>query len=288
VIKLIDTKIIKDSVNEFGDRVTTFLLKYPRYIHADFMTHRVFSRNASSSRARPSKAFITEALNECVMPSFWGKNQKGMQSFEEMDSKEIKKCKELWLKARDEVVKVAEELTNLGLHKQYVNRLLEPFTHITVICTATDYHNFFSLRAHKDAMPEIQDLAYDMLDLYLDNKPEQLKTGEWHLPFCDKYLAQFNYKNIKEHTEKMLKICTARCARVSYLNFDGGIDFQKDYVLHDDLVSSGHWSPFEHACVALDKSSRCGNLKGYKQYRKFFDKENILVADLPKIRRKKK
>lgn len=282
---MITTKIIADSITSFGSRVTTFLLKYPRFAHADFMTHRVFSRNASSSRARPIKGVITEALETPALPIFWGKNQKGMQSSESLPENISLECHKIWLEARDDAVKHAERLLKAGLHKQYVNRILEPFTHITVICTATDYHNFFSLRAHPDAQPEIQELAFQMLELYLDNHPQKLSKGQWHLPFCDKHIKDNHFG--EDATKCMLKICTARCARVSYLNFDGDIDFEKDYQLHDSLMTSGHWSPFEHACVALDKRSKSGNLRGYKQYRKFFDKENILSANLPEIRKKR-
>lgn len=279
---MIEAKIIADSYNPLRSRLTTFLLRYPRFIHADFMTHRVFSRNASSSRARPITKVIEEAEFEPALPIFWGKNQKGMQSATELEGPALVEAKWKWDHARLEAVRVAKCLNGIGLHKQYVNRLLEPFTHITVICTSTEYNNFFNLRAHPDAMPEIQELAYQMLTCYHYSTPKQLKAGEWHLPFCDQYVTT-------HRVEDLLKVCTARCARVSYLNFEGNIDNNKDYELHDSLKDNGHWSPFEHAAQALDTNEVCGNLIGYKQYRKFFSNENQVELDAPtRLKNRKK
>lgn len=266
---MIEAKIIADSYNPTGSRLTTYLLRYPRFIHSEYLTHRVFSRNASSSRAVPVAKLIEEAEFAPALPIFWGKNQKGMQSFEELEGQQLLLAQETWHQARMDAVKHAKLLNNIGMHKQYVNRILEPFTHITVICTATDYGNFFNLRAHQDAAPEIRELAFQMADLYLTNQPKRLAVGDWHLPFCDQYVSNLEVTDL-------LKICTARCARVSYLNFEGDIDHNKDYKLHDDLKQSGHWSPFEHAAQALDNNEICGNLRGYKQYRKFFAGENQL------------
>jgi thymidylate synthase ThyX len=264
----IEAKILADNRNTSGNRITSFLLRYPRFIHADFMTHRLFSRNTSSSRARPVAQLIAEAELEPAMPIYWGKNQKGMQAERELDQEELIKAKGHWHNARSAAIREAKALNEIGMHKQYVNRLLEPFTHITVICTATHFGNFFNLRAHKDAMPEIQDLAYKMLTLYSSNEPKLLQPEEWHLPFADQYL------NDGLELSSLLKIVTARAARVSYLNYEGNISHDKDYDLHDRLIEGGHWSPFEHAAMALSGPIPCGNFVGFKQYRKFFTQEH--------------
>lgn len=268
---MIDAKIITDSLNPVGIRLTTFLLKYPRYIHSEMMTHRVFSRNTSSSRAIPVSKLIEEAENEYVEPTFWGKTQKGMQSFNQLELDKIEQAKLIWNNARLAAIEQAKLLSAVGLHKQYTNRILEPFTHITAIFTGTEFGNFFNLRAHEDAMPEIQELADKMLIEYMNKEPKSLKAGEWHLPLVDKYIGE------KLRVEDLLKISTARCARTSYLNYDGKINFDGDVKLHDDLIIGGHWSPFEHPAQALDNSDRCGNLTGYKQYRKFFSNENRIT-----------
>jgi thymidylate synthase ThyX len=149
---------------------------------------------------------------------------------------------------------------------------------MTVIITGTEFENFFALRAHPDAQPEFQDLAYKMLNIYQLSEPNKLKEGEWHIPFGDKLdetrLTELYYQTAIPHEELKLRISVARCARVSYLNFEGKDDYNKDIELSETLSSSGHWSPFEHSAMALSTSEYSGNFKGWKQYRKTFNEEN--------------
>jgi thymidylate synthase ThyX len=298
---MINAKILLDSINPVGNRITSWILTYPRFFHSEIMTHRVFSRNAASSRAIPVKRMIDDVRQNCAMPIFWGKNQAGMQAKEELD--DIIKHREIvvspvgngldpykltvtdkhaakheWLAARDSAITHAEKMLELGVHKQIANRILEPFMHMTVIITGTEFENFFALRAHPDAQPEFQDLAYKMLDIYQLSEPKKLKEGEWHIPFGDKLdetrLTELYYKTAIPHEELKLRISVARCARVSYLNFEGKDDYNKDIELSETLSSSGHWSPFEHSAMALSTSEYSGNFKGWKQYRKTFNEEN--------------
>lgn len=275
---MITAKIIADSISPLNCRLTTFLLTYPRFTHSEFMTHRVFSRNAASSRARPISHLIREAEFEPAIPIFWGKNQKGMQAMEELEGIDRELTIESWNFARLDAIKHAKMLNHLGLHKQLVNRILEPYTHITVLCSATEYGNFFNLRAHVDAQPEIQELAFQMLNAYETSVPNFLNVGEWHFPFADKFLTDDLCVN------KKLEICTARAARLSYMTFDNRISYDDDKRLHDDLVKSGHWSPFEHCAVALDNSEFRGNFRGWLQYRKLFQNENRVNFEAKKLR----
>jgi thymidylate synthase ThyX len=280
---MITAKILLDSLNPAGDRITTFLLTYPRIIHAEFMTHRVFSRNASSTRAIPTRKIIEAVKENPFIPTWWGKNEPGMKAREELDDTIADQFRNVdgkmvpltrraaakhdWLVARDSAVAHAERLVELGLHKQIAGRVLEPFSHITVIVTGTEFENFFALRAHEDAQPEIQELARIALDLYNINDPRRLKEGEWHIPFGDKMPEGADLS-------LQLTISTARCARLSYLTFDGAMNVEKDIEIHDDLSTNGHWSPFEHQAQALGSSIRVGNFTGWKQYRKTFVGEN--------------
>lgn len=257
-------KIIADSINPNKDRVTTFLLTYPRFIHSEIMTHRVFSRNAASSRAIPIEKIIEQVEKNPAKPIRWGKNGKGMQDhgiFKEQI--EISLCETEWIKASKRAIESALALKAVGLHKQIVNRVLEPFVWMTTLVTATEWENFFSLRLHKDAQPEFQYLAYIMLKSYLFQKPEYKEWGEWHIPFGDKVETDNSIK---------LKIATARAARTSYLTIENKSDLQKDILLHDSLANSGHWSPFEHSCQA--KTGKYANFQGWFQYRHTFLNEN--------------
>lgn len=259
----IDVKIIADSVSTDEKRITTFVCTFPRFILAELNTHRMLSRNAASSRAIPIKKFIDKVNDFPATPVHWGKDQSGMQARSELSPSEVDAAKEIWFQARDKMVSCAKEMMSIGVHKQIVNRLLEPWFMVTVIITATELDNFFKLRCHKDAQPEIQAVALKMRDCLKESTPKHINFGDWHIPFGDKFIDE------KLSVQNKLKICVARCARVSYLSFDGVIEHQKDYDLHDRLAEEGHWSPFEHCASpmtnALDYS---GNFFGWHQYRK--------------------
>jgi len=271
-------KVILDSVNPHnGIRLITSELTYPRFIHAEFMTHRMFSRNAASSRAIPSKKMIGMVKNDPAMPVYWGKNRSGMSSNEELQGDRLIMARDHWLSARDVMVGYAKDLTiSMKLHKQIANRILEPWKYITVICTATQYSNFFALRDHKDAQPEIAHLARLWKMAQFNSIPRE---RDWHIPYIQKD-EQGLPLEIRQ------KVSVARCARVSYLTHDGVRSIDKDLVLYQRLLTgggSGHWSPFEHVAMATDemetrrnfadgtKKSQpiwCGNFQGWVQLRK--------------------
>lgn len=260
------TNIIADSINPNGNRVTTFLLTYPRFIHSELMTHRSFSRNAASSRAIPIDKIIEQVRTNPAMPIRWGKNGKGMQDHGVFtDSTETASCEAQWKEAANRAIESAMALKNLGLHKQIVNRVLEPFMWMTTLVTATQWENFFSLRVHKDAQPEFQHLSHLILKTYLGSQPVKKEWGEWHIPFGDRL------ENVDNAVR--LKIATARAARTSYLTIEGPSAPEKDIALHDILAQNGHWSPFEHACQAGAEKA-IGNFVGWSQYRHFFPNEN--------------
>lgn len=262
-------KILVDSINPNGDRLTTFELTYPRFIHAELLTHRMFSRNSASSRAIPVEKMISNINMDPVIPSHWGKNQKGMQADEEVSFADQAHADATWLTARDNAVKSAKQLMEIGIHKQIANRLVEPFMWITVIVSMTSFKHFRLLRVHPAAEPHFQKIAGMAAELYDSSTPNLLAVGEWHLPL-------FGFPGDEEVAlEDRKKISAARCARVSYLTHDGQRDLSADFDLHDRLSSSGHWSPFEHCAKAMPDSLWYGNFKGWLQYRKEFQNEFV-------------
>ena len=268
----ISAKIIADSIGPKTPRLTTMELRYNRFIHAEFMTHRVFSRNASSSRAIPVERQIQSIIEDTAMPMHWGKNQPGMQANEEqnaliydgavssldmIDNRFDGVTREAaWLKARDNAIAVARAFHSAGYHKQIVNRILEPFSHITVVVTATDYTNFFGLRRHPDAQPEIRALADAMYEAMEASTPTFLEPGQWHLPYVPEHLIKHltSMENVQYAPEPLslddlIKVSVARCARVSYKTHDGKEPtMAEDLALYDRLVGAQplHASPAEH------------------------------------------
>ena len=170
---MIKAEIIADSVNQFGNRLTTFIVVFPRIVLAEFNTHRMLSRNSASSRAIPFDKMLKMVQENPFIPIKWMKDHSGMQGNEFMEHgvHDIADC---WLRARDEAIEHAKELSQRGLTKQVCNRLLEPFMWHTVIVTASEWENFFALRAHPAAEIHIQDLAHKMLDAYNTSTPKQL------------------------------------------------------------------------------------------------------------------
>lgn len=291
-----NAEILADSVSEVEDRLTTFELTFPRMVLAEFNTHRMLSRNSASSRAIPVERQLTRVLDDPFIPVHWGINQSGMQAEQELDADEAAQAEATWLESRDHAVlsvvalmggvkrlkgdsvkervsTIRERLSDtrtpldLPVHKQVANRLLEPYMWHTAIVTATDWSNFFALRANPQAQPEIQRIAYMMRDLYGARTPDLLSENEWHLPLIQADEFELSIEALK-------KMSTGRCARVSYLTHDTGRrDMEKDIRLHDSLLRSGHMSPFEHIARPMtdDERSRerySGNFRGWHQYRK--------------------
>ncbi|MBA8881795.1 FAD-dependent thymidylate synthase [Phyllobacterium myrsinacearum] len=268
-------KVIADSVSEEGVRITTLHLRYPRIIHAELMTHRVFSRNARSSRAVPVKTMLAEVRTNPFIPWHWGKNQKGMQASEECNAPvEIFNSENLhdeensfgvntdshsresaWRLAAQCAVGFAEAFSDAGYHKQIANRLLEPFMYIDVLVTSTSWANWFSLRDHKDAEPHIADLARLMKIAMEQSAPRLLTKGQWHLPYISEADADAVEDYLEPYPETthptidvLKRLSVARCARISYKPFDGDASVEKELERYWLLVGSTplHASPAEH------------------------------------------
>jgi hypothetical protein len=250
-------KVIADSVGPTGSRITTLEARYHRFIHSELLTHRVFSRNSASSRAIPVEKMIQRVIDDPAVPLVWGKNQAGMQAREEVSPEVAEKCREEWIRGRDAAVTVARNLASRGLHKQLVNRVLEPYSHITTIITGTEWENFFDQRCHDDAQPEMMWLAVEMRRARALSTPERLRAGEWHLP----YIADDDRQQAA--VDDLPFICAARCARVSYLTHDGRRDLGVDLALAEKLKSAPHWSPFEHPAAASSIDGWQRNFRGW-------------------------
>lgn len=275
-------KIIADSVGLYGgakSRLTTIQLRYPRLVHSELMTHRVFSRNASSSRAIPVAKMIEQVRTDPAAPYVWTTNKPGMQGDVVTDPALIAKYDQMWIEAANQAADNAEVLMGEGLHKQVVNRILEPFQWISVIVTATEWTNWFELRNHKDADPTIKRLAEVMLAAMEASKPRHLEAGEWHLPYVSKE------EKSALPIATLVKISAARCARVSYLTHDGEFpDVDKDIALYERLVGSRplHASPIEHQARVLNVSNDEIGLNGnfsplWVQHRKLLETSRLVA-----------
>lgn len=267
-------KVICDSIAQ-GTRLTTLEVTMPRIVLAEFNTHRVFSRNSASSRAIPVEKRIQAVLDNPFIPEAFAANKPGMQAGDVLDAKASEEARFDWLAARDHAVDHASFLAVSGVHKQWANRLIEPFSWTTVVVTATEWENFFNLRISALAQPEIRKAAELMKAAMDASIPKELPHGGWHLPYIQ--LDETEYV-----TEDMIKASVARCARVSYLTHDGIRDFAKDIELHDKLLASRHMSPFEHPAVVnfANPERFCGNFRRpWVQHRKMLVGEAVAPAE---------
>ncbi|AKG11506.1 FAD-dependent thymidylate synthase [Moraxella bovoculi] len=273
---MIKAIIIADSVSAHtGQRITTFELEYNRFIHSELMTHRQFSRNAASSRAIPIDKMIELVENNTAYPIHWGENQSGMQAKDE--EVDITRAKEYWLQARNNAVYVAKCMRTLGLHKQIVNRILEPFQMMKTLVTATNFDNFFNLRCHKDAQPEIKHLADLMYQAMQESTPEVLRAGEWHTPYVKHkrtsdgelhYIAD----NMLIPVNAAIQISCSCAAQVSYRKNDTSIE--KALAIYDKLVNSEpvHASAFEHCAMPIDPSGESDEPEGITHWYSYRNK----------------
>ncbi|HUY42087.1 MAG TPA: FAD-dependent thymidylate synthase [Candidatus Dormibacteraeota bacterium] len=253
-------RVLLDSISEAGIRLTTLEVTFPRFVLAEFNTHRQFSRNSASSRAIPTSTIIGRVEKDPVMPLEWGRNRKGMSASERLAEEEVDEAKRAWLEARDAAVEGAQKLQQLQAHKQIVNRLLEPFLWHTVIVTATEWENFFELRCSPSAQPEIREAAMRMRDAMDGSAPSPVGYGEWHLP-----LVQTDERDLDR--EMLKRISAARCARVSYLTHAGRREIEKDLELYERLRHDRHLSPFEHVATPAADVGFHANVRGWVQMR---------------------
>lgn len=274
--------VIADSTNKQGGRLTTVQARYPEIIHNELLTHRAFSRNASSSRAIPVERLIQDVLDDPFIPNSWPINRPGMTAVEVAGEKLARGSKALWLKARNDAVDTARTLSMAGVHKQIANRLLQPWKHINVVISSTEWENFFALRCHADAQPEMQELAFAIRSARAASVPKLLHPGEWHTP----YVPADKLQSASVDWAFVIKLSVARCARVSYLTHEGKpSNVDDDLRLHDRLVGAVplHASPAEHQATPdvvtstgsgdrwHDEDMRGNFEPGWVQYRKILE-----------------
>lgn len=304
-----EAKVLADSISPAGHRLTTLEATFPRFILAEFNTHRVFSRNSASSRAIPVAKQVRRVLEDPYVPIEFGSNQPGMQAGPALQGAARDAAEAEWLRARDDAVRrvlglmtspelvgrhddlrtcleQAEESLKspprewLNVHKQVANRLLEPFMWHTVIVSSTTWENFWNLRCHPDAQPEIRLIAMKMREAVTSSAPARLQPDEWHLPL----IGDADRAEAASH-EELVKVAVGRCARVSYLTHAGTRDLSADVTLYDRLLESGHMSPMEHAArpmtaAELEASEWSGNFQGWLAHRKLIPGESNPLASV--------
>lgn len=253
--KNINARIVQDSVNQYNNRITTFEIEYPRFILSELNTHRMLSKNSASSRAIPIQKMLEHIRSNPAQPTSWGRNRSGMQATEELDELARDGAMGVWRSACDQALSHANILSQVGVHKQIANRVTEPWMTMKTVVTATEYANFFWLRNHKDAQPEIAELAYHMKTCLDQSNPTLLYPGEWHLPYIATHrddAAWYSDNRGNPLTlEQARTVSASCCAQVSYRKTDDTLE--KAEQIFDRLINSEpvHASPVEHQATPM-------------------------------------
>lgn len=268
--------VLADSVPKTGDtvswynRLITLEVTYWRGVHAEHLRHRMFSFSVASSRAIPTRKMLQHVLWYPYVPESFGRLIPGMQSGEPLGPVAQWVCRRAWLLARWPVLAVVLLLLLLKVHKQWCNRLLEPWLWVTVIVTGgiEAWEGFWKLRCHKDAEPHIRRMAEMTRDLVRSSKPRVLGRGDIHAPMVGE---------IRATSEEKLLISAGRCAAVSYNNHGAGLDPAKDIQRAERMLAADppHASPFEHQAIVHFGASLAarGNLPScWIQHRQIHDK----------------
>jgi hypothetical protein len=257
----ISAKVVAASVSSVGKKLTTLELRYPRFIHSELMTHRLFSRNASSSRAIPVSKMIEQVKHNPATPIHWGLNQPGMQAQDEQV--DTNWANNWWGMAAYTARTFAETANEMGLHKQITNRILEPWQFMTTLVSSTEWDNFFAQRISPAAQPEINELALCM--------KQAMEGATYTQTLC--HLPYIRPTDEGLSLDDKMKVSVARCCRVSYNNLNADSHSFDDIERHDSLLESGHWSPFEHVAVAMNNPDiQSSNFRGWHQYRNILQK----------------
>lgn len=237
-------KVLADSINSSGDRLTTFEIQLPKVFLAEFNTHRMLSKNFSSSRAIPNGRTVEI---ESFEPTYYGKNQAGMEASHEEIS-DVATAKSVWASAVESSKETSRKLTELGLHKQWANRMNDWHIMAKGIVSGTEWANFLWLRNHSAAQPEFAELAKLIQEAFDSSKPQFLSPGQYHLPYVKSELqGQFGQTFENSMTlEDAKKVSASACAQVSYRRLDESLEKALD--IYNKLIGSErkHMSPFEH------------------------------------------
>ncbi len=276
----ISAKVLADSVSPFGCRLTTLELVFPRIILAEFNTHRMLSRNAASSRAIPLSRRVKQAEEDPFIPLVFEREQKGMSGGEEVERAAT--AAHLWTDAAFAMAAYARQLGNLGVHKNIVNRLLEPFAWVTVVASATNWSNLLYQREHPAAEQHFQVLATAIHNVIQESTPTPIPAGGWHLPYYDSQDTDALVMMGQNALVVGPHISAARCARVSVTPFDSEKrDIEADLRVWTKLVERTdthdpkHWSPLEHPAISMPEPDRYGNFVGWCQLRKLHEDEYV-------------
>ena len=302
--------IVGHSLSPQSAETITVLATFPRIILSEINTHRMLSKNTSSSRAIPFKKMVEAVENDPFIPIAWQKEHKGMQGSEYITNlDDIGDANAVWLMAREEAIDKARLLNQYeGVTKQLCNRLLEPFMWTTMLITGSKegWDNFFNLRcpsykliglgkenvkSRKEWLEKMQFSSALHPSMYPKTDVEwlQINKGQAEIHIMD--LAEKIYDAVNESTPKQLQAGEWHIPMISdleslKLSTDDQIKLSVGRAANTSytVVGDGKELTLEHAikihdkCVELVHSSvfeHCARAMSDEEYKVFIKGKNI-------------
>lgn len=260
-------EFIQGSIAPCKTKITTLVLEYPRVIHAQLLTHRVFTKNSSSSRAVPIKTAI-EQIEANPAQFIWTENQSGMSGKPIDDSFKLTHIHEavqtLWSQVKQTVLYLGSKESEGGLnvHKQNAARFLEPFQNIRIVLTSTEWENWDWLRIDSAAQPEIAQLAKLIKEARDTGDYMELVEGDWHVPFITRKVNPDNGEITYHHPETDVELTVQEakelsmsiCAQTSFRKEDYSDKKTENVIGKLFTGNKVHASPSEHQATPIKEA----------------------------------
>lgn len=273
------------------ERITTMVMRFPRCILPEVNTHRVFSRNSASSRARSFKTTLEPIMEDAYVPLFT-RNQKGMGGGW-VDGKTYLTASRYWMYDRDYAV---ASTLRLLLGDKFIQDKIETMNW-SANYTSMIVHNWRELIDDYMEHYKADDVdEYAMPSIHKQNANRLLEPFMWHEAlvtstywknFLDLRISDGAQPEIKalavlvravlhEHTptpswihlpfgdpdalplddwgktSDALLAAASECARISYKD-RSSMKNNDNSALGRKLLEQKHMSPFEH--IAFDAES---------------------------------
>jgi len=242
------TKFISGTNPTNYERLITAVIEYPKIVDSEVLTHRMFARNSESKRAISYKRIRDQIGTDYFFTPIYGKEKKGMQDGGFLDSNVDDAVRELYSAYLKQTIKFTDALDELDVHHQMINRYLEPFITTCRIMTGTEFwwDYFISLRMHPDAEPHIQELGQCVKEALLSSESF---SGDIHIPFHQDKLLNYKLMNW-EDISPIIEDSVARCARISYHNYEKNVNITGNKIFIEKLWDNKHSTPFEHVAFS--------------------------------------
>lgn len=263
-----DARIVADSIDHLGNRLTSVHVVYPHAVHKDMLRHGLHrARSVASFRALKPEELVEYLRGGGAFRPEWASRVKGMGQGAALEASQIKLADYVWDKHIENCLRTAEALNDLDVAKQAVNFAQQDIAPLVEIITATEWDNYFALRLElKDdgtpvARPEVYLTAKAIKEARDASTPVLMDHTGLHLPLIrpeelevlqsardhDGGEMAYQLEHLAEVEHYWSLVSVGRCAMISFGRVDVDEPADKSFErARDRLLAVGHAEPFEH------------------------------------------